>query len=225
MTTKWQVRASFILFGAAFFVAVSGLQGRPKMPGAVIWGAMGIAWAAFIYAMFLFYFVITKGDQHLQKSGIKGTAVVLSAKETNTLAQTGQFAFDAPFIWDYRLRVTLPGKAPYETTCSIARDGITEGSTVTVVASRVNRKNVMIQFEQRPISPRSPGSSRSAGTRANGARTDGGGAAVHVAQLVPHASAQPDMADELSKLADLRDRGVLSEAEFEAQKAKLLAEG
>jgi hypothetical protein len=29
--------------------------------------------------------------------------------------------------------------------------------------------------------------------------------------------------DELTKLADLRDRGVLSEAEFEAQKAKILA--
>ena len=31
-------------------------------------------------------------------------------------------------------------------------------------------------------------------------------------------------ADKLAKLADLRDRGVLSEAEFEAQTAKLLSE-
>jgi len=31
-----------------------------------------------------------------------------------------------------------------------------------------------------------------------------------------------DVADELTKLADLRDRGVLSDAEFEAQKAKVL---
>ena len=30
-------------------------------------------------------------------------------------------------------------------------------------------------------------------------------------------------ADELSKLADLRDKGVITDAEFEAQKAKLLA--
>jgi hypothetical protein len=35
----------------------------------------------------------------------------------------------------------------------------------------------------------------------------------------------PDVADQLSKLADLRDRGVLTEAEFEAQKAKLLSAG
>jgi len=33
---------------------------------------------------------------------------------------------------------------------------------------------------------------------------------------------QPDIADQLSKLADLRDRGVLTDAEFEAQKQKLL---
>ena len=32
----------------------------------------------------------------------------------------------------------------------------------------------------------------------------------------------PDVADELTKLADLRDRGVLTDAEFAAQKAKLL---
>jgi hypothetical protein len=34
--------------------------------------------------------------------------------------------------------------------------------------------------------------------------------------------AQPDVADELTKLADLRDRGVLTQAEFDAQKGKLL---
>jgi hypothetical protein len=34
----------------------------------------------------------------------------------------------------------------------------------------------------------------------------------------------PDLADQLTKLADLRDRGVLSQPEFEAQKAKLLAQ-
>jgi Short C-terminal domain len=36
------------------------------------------------------------------------------------------------------------------------------------------------------------------------------------------ASPKPDVADQLTKLADLRDRGVLSDAEFEAQKAKIL---
>lgn len=39
------------------------------------------------------------------------------------------------------------------------------------------------------------------------------------------AGSGPDVADELTKLADLRDRGVLTDAEFEAQKAKLLGAG
>jgi hypothetical protein len=35
----------------------------------------------------------------------------------------------------------------------------------------------------------------------------------------------PDVADELAKLADLRDRGALTDAEFEVQKARLLGAG
>jgi hypothetical protein len=38
----------------------------------------------------------------------------------------------------------------------------------------------------------------------------------------PSAGPQPDLADQLRKLADLRDAGVLTEDEFAAQKAKLL---
>ena len=44
-----------------------------------------------------------------------------------------------------------------------------------------------------------------------------------VAAQAPAALPKPDVADQLTKLADLRDRGVLSDAEFEAQKAKILA--
>jgi hypothetical protein len=38
----------------------------------------------------------------------------------------------------------------------------------------------------------------------------------------PPAQPQPDLADQLRKLADLRDAGILTEEEFAAQKAKLL---
>ncbi|MBX4171218.1 SHOCT domain-containing protein [Rhodococcus sp. DMU2021] len=40
---------------------------------------------------------------------------------------------------------------------------------------------------------------------------------------VTHASAVPDIADQIKKLAELRDLGVVTEAEFEAKKADLLA--
>lgn len=47
-------------------------------------------------------------------------------------------------------------------------------------------------------------------------------AAQHARQAP--ASTAPSLADELAKLAALRDQGVLSPAEFEAQKARLLAQ-
>jgi hypothetical protein len=66
-----------------------------------------------------------------------------------------------------------------------------------------------------------------------------GGTVLMGGQVVPQAGAfapggpqggastpaqpQPSVADQLTKLADLRDRGALTDAEFEAQKAKLLA--
>ncbi|MFP4148158.1 MAG: SHOCT domain-containing protein [Nitriliruptoraceae bacterium] len=42
-------------------------------------------------------------------------------------------------------------------------------------------------------------------------------------QYIREVAAAPSAASELAALADLRDRGVLSEEEFTAQKAKLLA--
>ncbi len=40
---------------------------------------------------------------------------------------------------------------------------------------------------------------------------------------VKEAAGSPTTADQLAKLADLKEKGVLSDAEFEVQKAKLLA--
>jgi membrane protein implicated in regulation of membrane protease activity len=42
-------------------------------------------------------------------------------------------------------------------------------------------------------------------------------------QYVQEAAGSGNTADQLAKLADLRDRGVITPAEFEAQKAKVLA--
>lgn len=38
----------------------------------------------------------------------------------------------------------------------------------------------------------------------------------------PQQAATPDLADQLTKLANLRDQGILTDDEFQAQKAKLL---
>ena len=42
-------------------------------------------------------------------------------------------------------------------------------------------------------------------------------------QAAPAASSSDDMIEQLQKLGALRDQGILTDAEFEAQKAKLLA--
>jgi hypothetical protein len=43
------------------------------------------------------------------------------------------------------------------------------------------------------------------------------------AQPAPAPAAAPDPIEQLQKLADLKNQGILTEAEFEAQKAKILA--
>jgi hypothetical protein len=42
-------------------------------------------------------------------------------------------------------------------------------------------------------------------------------------RYVQEAAASPSSADELAKLADLRDRGVITAEEFDREKAKILA--
>jgi hypothetical protein len=44
-----------------------------------------------------------------------------------------------------------------------------------------------------------------------------------VRRYIQQAANEPNAADQLAKLADLRDRGVITAAEFEQQKAKVLA--
>jgi membrane protein implicated in regulation of membrane protease activity len=44
-----------------------------------------------------------------------------------------------------------------------------------------------------------------------------------VRRYIQQAAGEPNSADQLAKLADLRDRGVITAAEFEQQKAKILA--
>ena len=54
----------------------------------------------------------------------------------------------------------------------------------------------------------------------------GGAAAEGLRPVRPAGGRDPratDTADQLSKLADLKSQGVLTDAEFEAQKAKILA--
>jgi hypothetical protein len=83
----------------------------------------------------------------------------------------------------------------------VARTAVVAG-TATAVSNRVSRRQAE-RWAQQDAAP-------------------GGYQEAPPPQQAPAASAT-GTADELSKLAALRDQGVLSPEEFEAQKAKLLA--
>jgi hypothetical protein len=105
-------------------------------------------WGPFGYAMYLALAVMRNGDRGLLRRGIPGTAEVLTAKATNTVIQEGEFAWEAPRVYKYRLRVTIPGRSPYETNCSICASGIRPGAVVDVAVSPRNHKRVTIDVGQ-----------------------------------------------------------------------------
>jgi hypothetical protein len=98
--------------------------------------------------MYLSQVVMPGGDRRLLERGIPGTARVLSVKRTSEVIHPSQFARHAPWVCRYTLRVSLPGRAPYRTTCRMRAADITEGSTAWVAASPRNKKRVTIDIGQ-----------------------------------------------------------------------------
>src|SRR3954465_9691232 len=112
------------MYHLAWILAGGVFGGGPALGGALgsmpvsVFGIVGSV-VAFVYAMYLSLRVIRSGDPRLLKRGIRGTAIVLKAHRTNTVMQEGEFDWQAPRMWKYRLRVTLPNIEPYETDCNI----------------------------------------------------------------------------------------------------------
>ncbi len=109
---------------------------------------LGLWWGPFGYGMYLTMAVMRNGDRRLLRRGIAGTAQVLAAKATNAVIQEGEFAWAAPRVWKYGLRVRVPGREPYETSCLICAAGIPVGAVVQVAVSPLNRKRVTIDVGQ-----------------------------------------------------------------------------
>jgi hypothetical protein len=189
---------SWILY-CVFLIAAIGVGGTLGSAGSsltlpVVLILVAACVASFVYAMYLSLRVTRNGDPRLLKRGIRGTALVLAAKQTNTVIQEGDFAWQAPFVWKYHLRVSLPGREPYETDCSICVSDLAVGSTVNIAAAPRNRKRVTIDVGQDQ-------------------RKEHRKAARAQAQSTE---------DALRELAERRERGELSEDQFETQKRQLL---
>jgi hypothetical protein len=164
---------AFLPLGVGILAILHALPGTLRF---VLTAVVVIAlwWGPFVYAMYLSLAVIRNGDRRLLKRGIAGTAEVLSAKATNTVIQEGEFAWQAPRVYKYGLRVSIPGRRPYDTSCSICVAGIRTGSTVNVAVSRHNRKRVTIDVGQGGQQPAHvPGMVPSAGDEPWGRRAPG----------------------------------------------------
>ena len=206
--------------------------GMIAMLPALVGGVLGlvaeqvVTWAAFGYAMYLSMVVIRGGDRRLVKRGMAGTAKVLSAKQTNTVVQEGEFAWEAPYVWKYGLEVTVPGRDPYKTMLYICAY-LSEGDTVPVRVSKFNHKRVTIDRDAYDKQYGETTHLTRGGRPAelsDAVNSVGASAQEITARLMgARAAAEPDVADELAKLAALKDKGILTDAEFAAQKAKLLA--
>ena len=143
----------FVVMSLGFLPLAYGimqLHAIPTGPRVALMLVVVIAawWGPFVYGMYLALAVMRNGDRRTLRRGIRGTAEVLTAKATNTVIQEGEFAWQAPRVYKYGLRVTLPGQVPYGTSCSICASGIRPGEVVDVAVGRHNRKRVTIDVGQ-----------------------------------------------------------------------------
>lgn len=123
-----------------------------------------------------------------------------------------------------------------------------EGYSVTVIYDPSDHSKLLIDIDKMPVAPgidrdeavarhekvmarvKDPAARRQQIEEMKGQAAAGAPGAAAIQEMIAKATAgalaaasKSDVASELTKLADLRGRGVLSDAEFEAQKAKILA--
>ena len=211
---------AFLPLGAGVVLALHALPAATRFVVAfLVVGALW--WGPFAYAMYLSLAVMRSGDRRLLKRGIHGTAEVLSAKRTRTVIQEGEFAWEAPRVWKYRLRVTIPGRAPYETDCSICVPDLSEGTVVNVAVAPHNHRRVTIDVGQdakdgprvpRPVPGHAPAVPADTEARTPGWRPAG------------QTASDAQRIGLLTQLGQLHSQGILTDSEFAAQKAQLLSE-
>jgi Short C-terminal domain len=224
--------AFFVVMSVAFLplgYAIWSIHALPSTARAVLAVAVVLVlwWGPFAYAMYLSLAVMRNGDRRLLKRGIHGTAEVLSAKATRTVIQEGEFAWEAPRLYKYRLRVSIPGKAPYETDCAICAAGIREGMTVHVAVSPHNRHRVTIDVGQATKGgDMRPHQVAGAGTMTQDLPASAVRFATTMNPALPGQSArsEAERLSMLTQLSQLHRQGDLTDAEFAQQKAQILGE-
>lgn len=223
---------AFLPLGFGIFAGLHALPMTVRVVLAIL-VAGGLWWGPFGYGMYLSMAVMRNGDRRLLRRGVHGTAEVLSAKRTRTVIQEGEFAWEAPRVYKYRLRVTIPGRAPYETDCSICASGISAGSVVDVAVSPHNHRRVTIDVGQG--SKERSGGGQGAGTGSRTPRPAGvratadpgfaaSGPAAGDRRPPGQTAAEAQRIAMLAQLGQLHSQGILTDSEFAAEKAQILGE-
>jgi hypothetical protein len=156
-----------------------------------------------------------------EHGGVVAWATVLDAETRWTSGsnnENGPYTVGNVNHMKVTLHVEPDGQPPFDVTFHQAFPGNIpmKGWRAKVTYDANDHSQIVIQDNQ--IFP--PGSQGGVAITVDGKTTD----AADLSKLFTGGvSAKPDVTEELSRLAELRDRGVLTEAEFEAQKAKLLA--
>jgi len=118
--------------------------------------------------------------------------------------------------------VHIPGKAPYETDCAICATGIRQGQTVNVAVSPHNKHRVTIDVGQDDKDgsrrPRPVADDLTVGQGFPASAMN-----FSVAQSQQTVSETERLA-QLAQLGQLHRQGVLTDSEFEAQKAEVLGQ-
>ncbi len=150
------------------------------------------------------------------KDGLRGTAVVQSSSMPSPEARSYNTT-----IW---LDVSVGGREPYRVKheCMVkAGKHPWPGQTLPVVVDRENPERIDIQWEQLQTVDERMAAGGPAPTAAEPQVVDLRG--TDLGEQLRGALAGQDRVTQLERLAKLRDSGVLSDAEFEAEKARILA--
>ena len=172
-------------------------------------------------------------EKRLREHGRAATAEILSIKtEGEGSSYRALFSDDSDLTTTWfncrlKLRISPDGEAPFEATVHTRLNTIkSDGDTVPVLYDPDDHGDVFVDYEadararmdsnKAVVSlPSVGGPEVSWAVEAELARRRAGGSAP---------AASGDHLDRLQQLADLRDRGALTDAEFAAEKARILSE-
>ena len=126
-------------------------------------------------------------------------------------------------MYKYRLRVHIPGKAPYETDCAICATGIRQGQMVNVAVSPHNKHRVTIDVGQgSKDGSRRPRPVAGDTTVAQDFSTSAVNFTAGQTETFTGGATETERLSQLAQLGQLHRQGVLTDAEFAAQKAQIL---